>query len=61
MTIKIYNVYSKNTNTFHGEPEQIKNQLTEAYGFLSRYGCQTLQDVLQQLSQQQSLMLEVTE
>ena len=62
MKVSVYNIYSKNTNTFQGEPDQIKNQLNDRYShILERYGCVTLQHILQKLSEQQSMMLEVTE
>ena len=61
MKISVYNVYSDKTETFQGEPEQLRNQLASAYPFLSKYKNDSLQQDLQKLSQQQALMLSVEE
>jgi hypothetical protein len=61
MKIEVYNCYSEKTETFSGEPEQVRNQLNERYDFLKRYEHGSLQQDLEKLSQQQSLFLEVTE
>ena len=61
MKVEIYNCYSEKTETFSGEADQVRNQLNERYDFLKRYGHGSLQQDLEKLSQQQALMLEVTE
>jgi hypothetical protein len=59
MVVKIFNIYSGSTDTFQGGPEQIRNQLNDTYGFLARYGSDSLQGDLQKLSQQQCFMVSV--
>jgi len=59
MKVSIYNIYSEETKTFQGEPEQVRNQLNDTYGFLARYGSDSLQGDLQKLSQQQCFMVSV--
>jgi hypothetical protein len=59
MVITVYNIYSEKTNTYTGEPEQVRSQLQSAYPFLARYENQSLQEDLQDLSRQQALMLSV--
>jgi hypothetical protein len=59
MKVSVYSVYSDFTNTFQGEPEQIRNQLNATYSFLKRYKGKSLQEDLAKLSQQQALMVSV--
>jgi hypothetical protein len=59
MVVKIFNIYSGSTDTFQGEAEQVRNQLNDTYGFLARYGSDSLQDDLSKLSQQQCFMVSV--
>jgi len=59
MKVTVENVYSETTKTFQGEPEQVTNQLLEAYPFLARYNAASFQDVVSKLSQQQAFMVKV--
>jgi hypothetical protein len=59
MKVSVYNIYSDSTEVFHGEPEQVRAQLNASYAFLARYGSQSLQDDLQQLSRAQAFIVSV--
>ena len=59
MKVIIYSIYSGDTDTYQGEPDQIRNQLTAAYPFLKRYNNMSLQQDLRKLSEQQALMVNL--
>jgi hypothetical protein len=61
MRVKVYHIYSGDTDTYSGSTEQIRNQLNAAFPFLKKYNGASLQDDLSKLSQQQALMLSVEE
>jgi hypothetical protein len=61
MIVKIYNAYTNATETFNGQPEQVRAQLNARYSFLSRYQAQSLHEDLEKLSQQQALFVEASE
>ena len=53
MVVKVTNLYSEHTDTFKGEPEQIRSELRARYEWLQRYGYATLQQELEKLGQAQ--------
>ena len=57
----VYHIYSGDTDTYQGEPDQVRAQLNAAFPFLSHYNNSSLQEDLERLSQQQALMLSVEE
>jgi hypothetical protein len=59
MKITVFNVYTDETKTFSGEPEQVRAQLNATYSFLGRYNHDSLQQDLTKLSQQQVFMVNV--
>jgi hypothetical protein len=61
MKVKVYNIYTNETENFQGEPEQVRRQLMSRYEFLKRYQNQTLQEDIERLSIQQALMVNVEE
>ena len=61
MKVKVYNIYTNETENFQGEPEQVRQQLNSRFEFLKRYKNQTLQEDLERLSIQQALMINVEE
>ena len=61
MTVKVTNLYSEKTDTFTGEPEQIRSELRARYDWLQRYGYATLQQELEKLGQAQAYHVEVTQ
>ena len=62
MKVSVHNVYSQSERTFNGSPEQVVNQLKLHYTFLRRYkDVDTLQEILQKLSEQQALFVSVEE
>lgn len=61
MKVTVHNVYSENTDTYTGEPDQIREQLLQKYYFLKRYNNASLSDDLRKLSQQQAYFIKVEE
>jgi hypothetical protein len=61
MIVKVTNLYSEKTDTFAGEPEQIRSELRARYDWLQRYGYATLQQELEKLGQAQAYHVEVTQ
>jgi hypothetical protein len=59
MKVTVFNVYTDETKTFSGEPEQVRSQLNATYNFLGRYNHDSLQQDLTKLSQQQVYMVSV--
>jgi hypothetical protein len=59
MKVCVFNIYSDATQTFSGEPEQVRAQLNEAFPFLKRYNHASLQEDLVKLSQQQAYLVNV--
>lgn len=59
MKVTIFDVYTNETETFQGEPEQVRNQLNARYQFLERYDNDTLQEDLERLAAQQALFVAV--
>jgi len=61
MKVKILNAYTNETETFQGEPEQVRDQLNARYQFLQRYENNTLQEDLERLAMQQAFFVSVEE
>jgi hypothetical protein len=59
MVVKVTNLYSEHTDTFKGEPEQIRSELRARYDWLQRYGYATLQQELSKLGEAQAYHVEV--
>jgi hypothetical protein len=59
MKVKVFNIYSDATQTFSGEPEQVRAQLNASFPFLGRYKNTSLQEDLTKLSQQQAYMVDI--
>ena len=60
MTVKVTNIYSEETQTFKGEPEQIRSELRARYEWLQNYGYSTLQQELEKLGNAQAYNVEVS-
>jgi len=61
MTVKVTNLYSEQTETFQGEPEQVRSELRARFDWLLQYGYSTLQQELEKLSETQAFQVEVTQ
>jgi hypothetical protein len=59
MKVTVYHIYSEATDTYSGQPDQVRAQLNAAFLFLQKYKNDSLQKDLTKLSQQQSLMVNV--
>ena len=59
MIVSVKNLYSEQTETFKGEPEQIRSELRDRFDWLLRYGYSTLQQELEKLSETQAFQVEV--
>jgi hypothetical protein len=59
MKVEVFNAYTQHTDTFIGQPEQVREQLRAKYPFLSRYSAQSLHDELSNLSRQQAFFVAV--
>jgi UDP-N-acetylmuramate-alanine ligase len=59
MIVKVTNLYSEHTDTFKGEPEQIRSEIRARFDWLQRYGCATLQQELEKLGQAQAYHVAV--
>jgi hypothetical protein len=61
MTVKVTNLYSEHSDTFQGEPEQIRSELRAKFDWLQRYGYATLQQELEKLGEAQAYQVEVSQ
>lgn len=61
MIVKVTNLYSDETQTFQGEPEQIRSELRARFEWLQNYGYATLQQELSKLGEAQAYQVQVSQ
>lgn len=59
MKVSIFNAYTEKTETFSGDPEQVRQQLLARYDYLANKKHATLDEDLSYLARQQALFVDV--